>query len=294
MLLDALPAWLGILMFTLVPAFAAVGAHAVFRRYVPAKELIAHHEVAGFLVAVVGVLYAVVLETTGKVEQDPGGVPLQVSVIVVMAWEAFDTAQRNADAEAGVVGELFVLSDTFPEPSRTKLRRELSDYAYEVRDVEWPMLSSGKQDHRARELAVEAFETVTDMPWKTQGVSEAVRESVERSATLSDFHELGVRRRQRMLDALGGLDSVLYFALVLGGLMVLAFAFLFGVERAVPQLLMTGLLAGLIGLLIGLIAEFDRPFGAAIRVSPEAWTLVIENNGMEHYASTPHAAPAEK
>jgi len=103
-----------------------------------------------------------------------------------------------------------------------------------------------------------------------------------------------VRRRQRMLDALGGLDSVLYFALVLGGLMVLAFAFLFGVERAVPQLLMTGLLAGLIGLLIGLIAEFDRPFGAAIRVSPEAWTLVIENNGMEHYASTPHAAPAEK
>lgn len=277
MLLDALPAWLGILMFTLVPAFAAVGAHAVFRRYVPAKELIAHHEVAGFLVAVVGVLYAVVL-----------------GFIVVMAWEAFDTAQRNADAEAGVVGELFVLSDTFPEPSRTKLRRELSDYAYEVRDVEWPMLSSGKQDHRARELAVEAFETVTEMPWKTQGVSEAVRESVERSATLSDFHELGVRRRQRMLDALGGLDSVLYFALVLGGLMVLAFAFLFGVERAVPQLLMTGLLAGLIGLLIGLIAEFDRPFGAAIRVSPEAWTLVIENNGMEHYASTPHAAPAEK
>jgi hypothetical protein len=277
MLLDALPAWLGILMFTLVPAFAAVGAHAVFRRYVPAKELIAHHEVAGFLVAVVGVLYAVVL-----------------GFIVVMAWEAFDTAQRNADAEAGVVGELFVLSDTFPEPSRTKLRRELSDYAYEVRDVEWPMLSSGKQDHRARELAVEAFETVTEMPWKTQGVSEAVRESVERSATLSDFHELGVRRRQRMLDALGGLDSVLYFALVLGGLMVLAFAFLFGVERAVPQLLMTGLLAGLIGLLIGLIAEFDRPFGAAIRVSPEAWTLVIDNNGMEHYASTPHAAPAEK
>lgn len=277
MLLDALPAWLGILMFTLVPAFAAVGAHAVFRRYVPAKELIAHHEVAGFLVAVVGVLYAVVL-----------------GFIVVMAWEAFDTAQRNADAEAGVVGELFVLSDTFPEPSRTKLRRELSDYAYEVRDVEWPMLSSGEQDHRARELVVEAFETVTDMPWKTKGVSEAVRESVERSATLSDFHELGVRRRQRMLDALGGLDSVLYFALVLGGLMVLAFAFLFGVERAVPQLLMTGLLAGLIGLLIGLIAEFDRPFGAAIRVSPEAWTLVIDNNGMEHYASTPHAAPAEK
>ena len=88
--------------------------------------------------------------------------------------------------------------------------------------------------------------------------------------------------------------SVASSFVLLGGLMVLAFAFLFGVERAVPQLLMTGLLAGLIGLLIGLIAEFDRPFGAAIRVSPEAWTLVFENNGMEHYASTPHAAPAEK
>ena len=69
-------------------------------------------------------------------------------------------------------------------------------------------------------------------------------------------------------------------------MMVLAFAFLFGVENPLPQLIMTGLLAGLIGLLIGLVAEFDRPFGSAIRVTPDAWNFVIENNDMEHYRTT--------
>jgi len=272
--LDVLPAWLGILAFTLIPATIAVLLHAIFRRYVPARVLIAHHDVAGFLVAVVGVLYAVVL-----------------GFIVVTAWSAFDGAQRNADTEASAVAELFVLAGTFPEPDRTQIRRALADYAFEVRDVEWPMLDRGEQDIRARDLGLAAFRAFADMKWHATNITEAVRESVTQTAVFKDFHHLSVARRQRLLDASGGLEPVLYFSLVLGGLFVLAFAFLFGVENAVPQLVMTGLLAGLIGLLIGLIAEFDRPFGSAIRVTPEAWNFVIKNNDMERYR-TPPASPA--
>jgi hypothetical protein len=264
--LGALPAWLGVLLFTLVPAILAVGAHAIFRRFVRPSYLIEHHDVAGFIVAVVGVLYAVVL-----------------GFVVVTVWSSFDTAQRNADAEAGVVGELFVLSQTFPEPARTRVRGLLADYAYEVRDREWPILGKGLQDPKAREFALAAFEAVNTMPWPKNDDVAAIKESVVRTAAFNDFHELGVRRRQRLLDAGGGIQSVLYFALVVGALIVLAFAFLFGVERALPQLVMTGLLAGLMGLLIGLVAEFDRPFNAAVRVSPDAWTLVIENNDMDRY-----------
>ncbi len=267
--LDVLPGWAGILVFTLFPAIGAVLLHAVFRRYVPPRALIAHHDVAGFLVAVVGVLYAVVL-----------------GFIVVTAWAQFDSAQRNADSEASNVAELFVLAGTFPEPDRTQIRRALADYAFRVRDVEWPLLARGEQDPMARDYGLAAFKTFADMSWPHMDVSDTVRESVVRQAAFTDFHELSVSRRQRLLDAEGGLQPELYFALVLGGMMVLAFAFLFGVENPLPQLIMTGLLAGLIGLLIGLVAEFDRPFGSAIRVTPDAWNFVIENNDMEHYRTT--------
>ncbi len=264
--LDVLPSWVGVLAFTLIPALGAVLVHAVFRRYVPARVLIAHHDVAGFLVAVVGVLYAVVLGFS-----------------VVTAWTAFDAAQRNADSEASDVAELFVLAGTFPDPDRTLIRRGLADYAFQVRDVEWPMLERGLQDNRARDLGLGAFETFADMRWHSNNISDAVRESVTRQVAFKDFHHLSVARRQRLLDASDGLQPVLYFALILGGLIVLAFAFLFGVENPVPQLLMTGLLAGLMGLLIGLIAEFDRPYSSAIRVAPDAWDFVIANNHMERY-----------
>ena len=264
--LDVLPSWVGVLAFTLIPATVAVLLHAVFRRYVPARVLIAHHDVAGFLVAVVGVLYAVVL-----------------GFIVVTAWTAFDGAQRNADSEASNVGELFVLAGTFPEPDSTQMRRALADYAFQVRDVEWPMLERGLQDARARDLGLRAFQSFADMRWQSNSISDAVRESVTRQIVFKDFHHLSVARRQRLLDASDGLDPVLYFALILGGMIVLAFAFLFGVENPAPQLLMTGLLAGLIGLLIGLIVEFDRPYSSSIRVAPDAWDLVIANNHLERY-----------
>ena len=49
-----------------------------------------HHDVAGFLVAVIGVLYAVVL-----------------GFVVVTVWTAFDDAQQTADMEAGKVADAY-------------------------------------------------------------------------------------------------------------------------------------------------------------------------------------------
>ena len=60
--------------------------------------------------------------------------------------------------------------------------------------------------------------------------------------------------------------------------MVLVFVFLFGVESGAVQLIMTATVAGCIGLLLGLIVELNRPYSGAIRVSPEAWTFVIDTN----------------
>jgi predicted lipid-binding transport protein (Tim44 family) len=77
----------------------------------------------------------------------------------------------------------------------------------------------------------------------------------------------------------------MFLALILGGLMVLVFVFLFGVESGAIQLTMTATVAGCIGLLIGLVVEFNAPYSGAIRVTPEAWTLVIDGNHFADVAS---------
>ena len=274
--LSQLPAWVGLLIFTAVPAVVAVFLHALFRRVVSPSGLLPHHEVAGFLIAVVGVIYAVVL-----------------GFLVVTVWVAFDDAQRTADLEAGDVAELFSIARAFPQPVRSRLQTIMADYAFEVRDREWPMLVHGEQDMRARSIYNDALPVVGSSSHKS-GIStvEAIsRVAVEQTA-FTVLHSLSEHRRERLIAADSGLPAGLYFTLIVGALMVVAFVFLFGVDNQTLQLTMTALIVGIMGLLIGVIVEVDRPYSGAIRVSPQAWTLVIRNNDLARYRT--HTAAEDR
>ncbi len=260
------PVWLVFASFTIVPAIAAVVLHAIFRRIVPPEKLLPHHEVAGFLVAVVGVLYAVVL-----------------GFLVISVWASFDEAQRNANAETNDVADLIHLAHFLPEPQRMRARVMLSQYTFEVRDNEWEQLGNGEEDHRARVLMLAAFRIFADAPLPASGSqAELLREASLRDAAMVSFRELASHRRLRLLDAQSHVPEPMYLALILGSLILLAFVFLFGVSNAPLQLVMTGLIAAMIGLQLGLIFELDRPFWGALKVSSNAWTLLIDDNHLQN------------
>jgi hypothetical protein len=256
-----------LLLFAIVPGLIAVGLHAIVRRYVVAESLIPHHDVAGFLVGIAGVLYAVVL-----------------GFLVVTVWVSFDNAQANADVEASDVAEIFGFAAVFPEPARTHLRQAMADYAFEVRDREWPMLVYDRQDMRARSFYVSALPdiaSITRLPGRSATFDTGLL-AVQQSA-LNALHELSVHRRQRLINAESGLPPALYVTLIVGAIIVMAFSFLFGVDKRALQFTMTFLIAAMMGLLFGTIVSLDHPYSGSIRVSPHAWTLVIENGDFEKY-----------
>jgi hypothetical protein len=259
------PGWLVLAVFMLVPALGAMALHVVFRRIVPASKLLPHHEVAGFLVAVVGVLYAVML-----------------GFLVISVWSGFDQAQRNADAETTAIADILYLAKTMPEETRRRERHLLGQYAYEVRDTEWAMLANGQEDVRSRALAVGALQAMASMQVPANAdQSENLRLSALRESALESFRDLAAHRRLRVLDAQAHVQATMYFALAAGGLILLTFVFLFGVDNLLLQLVMTGLVASMIGLQIGVIFEMDRPFWGAIHVTSDAWTLLIQDNHLE-------------
>jgi hypothetical protein len=259
------PGWLVLAVFMLVPALVAIALHAIFRRIVPASKLIPHHDVAGFLVAIVGVLYAVVL-----------------GFLVISVWSSFDQAQRNADAETNAIADILYLTRALPDPERSRERLLLSAYAREVRDVEWPMLANGEEDLRARAILVAALNVIatSEIPPGTRQ-TEILRQTSLRDAALSSFREVTAHRRLRLLDARSQVQPTMYVAMIAGGLIVLAFVFLFGVDNFALQAVMTGLVAAMIGLQIGIIFEMDRPFWGAIHVTSDAWSLLIADNHLE-------------
>jgi hypothetical protein len=151
------------------------------------------------------------------------------------------------------------------------------------------MLAGGEEDLRARTLMFDAFNVAVGMQ-APPGAGAAVisRQASLRDAALASFRDLTSHRRLRVLEAQSHVQPTLYVALFVGGAILLAFVFLFGVDSAALQLSMTGLVAAMIGLQIGVIFELDRPFWGAVHVKADAWDLLIRDN---HLAQPGAGAP---
>src|SRR5262245_50250014 len=94
------------------------------------------NEVAGFFIAVLGVVYGVLL-----------------AFAVVVVWEDFEDARTGVEKEANSLGDLYRLADAMPEPTRSQIQQQAKAYARAVIDREWPLLEDGRESPEAlREL----------------------------------------------------------------------------------------------------------------------------------------------
>ncbi|MDP1806747.1 MAG: hypothetical protein Q8K72_16330, partial [Acidimicrobiales bacterium] len=82
----------------------AVALQAMVRRAAPYIVKGEHNDVAGFLIAVVGVVYAVTL-----------------AFIVIVTWEGYRDARTVVPHEAGSLRSLYRDSQALPEPTRPQM-----------------------------------------------------------------------------------------------------------------------------------------------------------------------------
>ena len=266
--LSHIPVWLTLPLFAATAAIIAVLAHRCFRAFVPTERLSAHHDVTGALASVVGVLYSVVL-----------------GFLVGTVWTSFDAAQQTADEEAWHVANAFGFASELPEPARSRVQNLIARYAVEVRDVEWHNLSQGQSDPQARSLLNDAIRnTLAVSPPGNVPPGQVLKAESVVDATTNSLRNVSNYRAARIAQARDRLPQVVFEALILGALMVMAFAFLFGVRPVVLQMTLTALLAGCIGLFFGLIVDLNSPYSGPIRVSTEAWNSIIQSDRLESIA----------
>src|ERR687891_708037 len=105
---------------------AAVAGLELVQRLVPSEKRQQHNDVAGFLYAVVGVVYAVLL-----------------ALLVIAVWEQYQSAREAVESEANGVAEVAWLAHRLPDPERHVLQEDARSYAQEVVDEEWPQMEQG-------------------------------------------------------------------------------------------------------------------------------------------------------
>jgi hypothetical protein len=233
-----------------IPLIALTGLHLVRRRAGPAV-LRSQHDVAGYLVAVVGVMYGVL-----------------VASVVIMVWAQFDEARRAVDEEAGNVATLYRLSQGLPEPSRSALGAVLRHYAQVMPEHEWPAMAASEPSPEGMAVMDRLWAAVRDVRIvddRTQLLQDKLLDVLEAVTAL---------RRGRLIASQLGLSSLVWAVLLAGAAITVAFSYLFGVESEALHRMMVGLLSAMIGLNLFLVAALDRPFTGDLHVSPDAFVIL--------------------
>jgi len=79
------------------------------------------------------------------------------------------------------------------------------------------------------------------------------------------------------MDSRNGMEPLLLFVLVMGGIATVSFTFLFGSENFKAQLIMGLLLSAMIALILFAIMSMDYPFTGAVSISPRPFQDIILN-----------------
>jgi hypothetical protein len=172
----------------------AAGGLILVQRWVPISLRRQHNDVAGFIYAVLGVVYAVLL-----------------GLMVVAVWEQWNAAAGRADQEASELVEVFWVGDRMPESEGRHIQELVRAYASVVVEEEWPLMRQGKSSQKAWDLLDEIRSEVQEFQPSTPAQQVLYEQGLER------VHDLADARRERLLDADQGLPTILWVVLIIGG-----------------------------------------------------------------------------
>ncbi|AZM51629.1 hypothetical protein DMA15_02705 [Streptomyces sp. WAC 01529] len=233
-----------------VSLLAAAGV-LVRHRFWPNEDCEPREDVAEYIAMMVGVLYALLL-----------------GLSLVSVWEGRSSAEEHVHEEASAAHEIYQLADSLPAADALRLRESVTQYVRHTVRVELPALAEGRPPPQEGWHLLRNVRTANQLPADAKAIQQATVGEV-----LTQLWLLNDARRGREADARDGLSPVLWFGLLTGGLLTIAFMFMFGIQRSATHVVMVMGLTGLITLTVLLIYQLDQPFTGPMAVDSSSFSL---------------------
>jgi len=245
-----------VILTVFMPVLVAVVGLLWVQRLVPSDRREGQNDVAGFIYAVLGVAYAVLL-----------------AFVVFAVWQDYEAAQTNVESEAHELAGVYFLASQLPEPERTRVQDLARFYARVVVEEEWPMMERGQTSPRADSLVRQLRSELLQFDPRTEG------EQVLYERGLTQLHDATDARRERLLEVREGIPNLLWVVLVVGGVITVSFTYLFGLKSNLAHALMVAALTLLICGILFTIGEFNNPFSGPVGIRPDAFREALHSFG---------------
>ena len=249
------PTWLwGSILILGSTALACAGL-LIFHRLVHVKLRRAHNDLAGFTIAVIGVLYAVLL-----------------AFIAIATWESFSKASDIVEAESDYAGGIYLDTQGLPEAKGKAIRDAVARYVSVVIDDEWPVREAGK-------IPDQGWKPLRDLDSAIATIQpQNLGEAVIQAELLRTWNELYQSRSSRLSALSWGIfrawsgGSCSWGAAITTG-----YTYLFGFESFGMHIAMTATMAATLALVVVLIIALDYPFRGEISVTPDPFIMTQQS-----------------
>ena len=244
------PTWLWGTILVALSVAVSCGGLLVFHRLVHVSVRKAHNDLAGFTIAVIGVLYAVLL-----------------AFIAIATWESFSRASDIVENESDFAGGIYLDTQGLPPAKGQPIRDAVARYVSVVINDEWPIQRAGKTPYQGWKPLREINTAIATI--HPQNLGEAVIEA----ELLRAWNELYEARSSRLSAVQGHVPSVVWWIVFFGAAITTGYTYFFGYQNFAMHLAMTGTLAATLALVVVLIIALDYPFRGEISVTPDPFIM---------------------
>ncbi|MBV9103411.1 MAG: DUF4239 domain-containing protein [Candidatus Eremiobacteraeota bacterium] len=246
-----LPTWLSMVVAVVVMGGGAAALHRLLNRR-GWRGFREHNDIVGFILTVVGAIYAVVL-----------------GFVAVIVWQQYETSRETEQREINSLSALYELANAYPQRPRAQLQTLIVAYVNRVVQDEWPAMRRGKDDPAADAAARRLGAFAVELQ---RGATDNVA-----SETLALARRIADARAQRLQDNQNGIPVVLWIALIAGAVITIGFGYLFGIENERLHALATACIAGIVAIMLVLIARLDFPYRGDTGIPPTDWQVALRS-----------------
>lgn len=251
-LFESTPWFVSSLIVVIITVLICLFLLKMVRRWIPIKDLKENHDVAGFILGIIGVLYSVILGFT-----------------VVNEQTRYNEVLQTIHTEAVTLADLYREAAFFSPDGRDGIRTSLRNYVDYVVHTEWG--HSGRKSIR-----LEAQETM-DQIWNSYYNIDLASEKMNiwYGASISKLDTFMNARLSRQFSSWEHLGAMMWTILITGGIITICFMYFFGLEKLRTQMVMTALLAGYISFMLYLVYSLDNVFKGPQAIKPVALQQVV-------------------
>jgi hypothetical protein len=222
---------------------AVVGRRIVHRR-LPMAATEEDNDLSAVLLGFVSLLYGIVL-----------------GFVIVALWGDFQSAEQTVSAEAADVAQLYRDAQVLDATTASAMHDAVDSYLHHVTGPEWQRMRDGG-------AAVEAGVDLNRMfDVLSQARPEGTVQETFYSAAVNELNSLVGARRERLFRASHELPAGLEVLLFGGGVINLAFLFVFGAKHPRLHEAMVAAVSAMLGFSLFLVVALDHPYAGRIAVS---------------------------